>query len=71
LSAWHTSTALELVGVERAVGLKGQVVVADGGAALQRQRLGKMHGLGVAMNDIKKPGIAKNEAGRVMRTVFS
>jgi hypothetical protein len=34
------------VGIELAVGLESQVVIADGGAALQRQHLGKMHGLG-------------------------
>jgi putative Ca2+/H+ antiporter (TMEM165/GDT1 family) len=42
------------VGVEGAVGFVGQVVVADGRAALQRQRLRKMHGLGCGDERHKK-----------------
>ncbi len=46
LRAWHTSTALDLSALSCAVGLEGQVVVADGRSALQREGLRKVHGLG-------------------------
>ena len=52
---------IALVGVERAIGLKRQVVLADGRTALQRKRRIKMHRLGRG-NKHKKQNPAKLNA---------
>ena len=55
-----------LVGIELAIGLEGKIVIGDGTTALQGQRLIKMHELRCRdEGHMKKPGIAKNEAGSV------
>jgi hypothetical protein len=54
------------LGVERAIGFVGQGVVANGHAAAQGQAGLEMHGLRCddKTHGNKKPGVAKNEAGR-------